>query len=190
MIRYNQLSDEELLQLLVEQDTRAFSEIYNRYWSRLIAMAYSHTKEKFAAEEIVQEIFLSVWARRDVIRIDSLKAYLATAVKFSVFKYHYNQTRNAKVLGALNHAPPPLTDEIVHARFLEEYINGIVEQLPEKCRIIYKHSRNKGMSAKDIAQEMSIAEKTVEAHLTKALKTLRLNLKGLFVLLAIALKLL
>ncbi|AYL95428.1 RNA polymerase sigma-70 factor [Mucilaginibacter celer] len=190
MISYNKLSDEELLQLLVEQDTLAFSEIYNRYWSKLIAMAYSHTKEKFAAEEIVQDIFLSVWTRRDIIRIDSLKAYLATAVKFSVFKHQYNKNRQTKVLGELPHQAAPLTDEIVHAKFLEEYINGIVEELPEKCRLIYKHSRHKGMSAKDIAQEMSIAEKTVEAHLTKALKTLRLNLKGFLFLLTILLKLL
>jgi len=188
MICYNKLSDEELLQRLAEQDAVAFSEIYNRYWSKLIAMAYSHTKEKFAAEEIVQEVFLSVWTRREMIRIDSLQAYLATAVKFSVFKHHYNKNRRTKILGELPRESNPLTDEIIHAKFLQEYVNGIVEQMPEKCQLVYKYSRDKGLPAKDIAKAMSISEKTVEAHLTKALKILRLNLKGFFFALVILLK--
>jgi RNA polymerase sigma-70 factor (family 1) len=184
---YPSLSDNELLGFLVERDENAFTEIYNRYWKKLIAIAYSHTKDKFAAEEIVQEVFLSIWTRCEIIRIDSLKAYLATAVKFSVFKNVFNTNRRLKILGELAHATVPLTDEIVHAKFLQEYIDDIVEHMPEKCRLVYKYSRNEGLSAKEIAAEMAIAEKTVEAHLTKALKILKLNLKS-FLAIAILLK--
>ena len=184
---YTSLPDDELLRLLVERDECAFTEIYSRYWKKLIAIAYSHTKDKFAAEEIVQEVFLSVWTRCEIIRINSLKAYLATAVKFAVFKNVFNTNRRLKILGELAHTTAPLTDEVIHAKFLQEYINDVVEQMPEKCRLVYKYSRNEGLSAKEIAREMSIAEKTVEAHLTKALKILRLNLKS-FLAIAVLLK--
>jgi len=181
------LTDNELLGRLVAGDEDAFSEIYNRYWKKLIAIAYSYTKNRHVAEEIVQEVFLSVWTRREVIRIDSLTAYLATAVKFSIFKTVFNANRREKILNSLVHEPAALTDEVVHAKFLQEYINGIVEQLPDKCRMVYKYSRQDGLSAKEIAGEMNIAEKTVEAHLTKALRILRLNLKE-FLAVAILLK--
>lgn len=184
---YAIIPDNELLLLLFEQDEQAFTEIYNRYWKKLIAIAYSHTRDRFAAEEIVQEVFLSVWTRREIIRIDSLSAYLATAVKFAVFKNVFNTNRRLKILGELKYTPAPLTDEIVDAKFLQEYINGIVEKMPEKCRMVYKYSRDNGLSAQEIAEKMLIAEKTVHNHLNKALGILRQNLKG-FLAIAILLK--
>jgi len=78
-----------------------------------------------------------------------------------------------------------LPDDLLQAKFLEEYINNIIEQLPEKCKLVYIYSRKNEMSVQEIASEMNIAGKTVEAHLTKALKVLRLNLKELLILVLI-----
>jgi RNA polymerase sigma factor (sigma-70 family) len=153
MIEYPELSDNELLTLLTQSDERAFSEINNRYWSKLFTIAYGHTKNRYLAEETVQEVFISVWNRREIIRIDSLKAYLATAVKFSIFKIIFNQNRRGKIVGSIVQKPEALTDEVLYAKFLQEYINGIVEQLPEKCRMVYHYSRNDGMATKAIATE-------------------------------------
>lgn len=186
MPSYANLNDLEMLQLMVSGSEHAFTEIYNRYWKRLIALAYSHTKDKFLAEEIVQEVFLSLWKRKDTLAIRSLDSYLATAIKFSVFKHFSSSNRQARIVESITgHTGYYLPDELLEAKFLEEYINQIVEQLPEKCKLVYMYSRNQEMSVKEIAAEMNIAEKTVEAHLTKALKTLRLNLKELFVLICI-----
>lgn len=183
MLFYAKLCDKELLQLLVTGKEDAFTEIYNRYWKKLIALAYSHTKDKFTAEEVVQEVFLSLWNRKSVLQIETLNAYLATAVKFSIFKHIHSTARQSKLAEKILVKPLfDLPDETVSAKFLEEYINGIVEQLPEKCRIVYTYSRKQGLSIAEISTQMNIAEKTVEAHLTKALKVLRLNLKEILVL--------
>jgi len=174
---YNALSDLDLIALLRSADKQAFTEIYNRYWKRLLAIAYNHTKDKSAAEEMVQEVFVSLWDRRDKIEIQSVNNYLATATKFTVFKSFYRQRKKQQdLLSTLTVAISQADEEQIDARFLQEYINGFVEKLPEKCRMVFKYSREAGLSIPEISREMNIAEKTVEAHLTKALKTLRTNL--------------
>ncbi len=158
----------------------AFTEIYSRYSEKLLAIAYHYTKDKDFVEEIVQEVFSGLWERRNQLRIESLSAYLATAIKFSVFRTIHRQKRRAEIVELnykLNEAD--LLEETIHAKFLQEYIDGIVERMPEKCRLVYKNSRDKGLSNSEISKEMNIAEKTVEAHMTKALKALRSNLKEL-----------
>jgi len=130
------------------------------------------------AEEIVQEIFVGLWTRRNKMPIESIDAYLATAVKFSVFKFFYRQRRRNQIENSnYNKDSSTLTEEQIEARFTQEYINGLVEQLPEKCKLVFKYSRNAGLSIPEISREMGIAEKTVESHLTKGLKMLRFNLR-------------
>lgn len=161
----------------------AFSAIYDKYWKLLIGLAYNHTKNKYAAEEIVQEVFLSLWKRKNVLAINSLNAYLATAVKFSIFK-QLRQTKLHSELIETNYKPAgydELEDQI-NAKFLQEFIDGIVEELPTKCRQVYIYSRKEGLNNAEIAMQMNIGEKAVEAHITKALKILRLNLKELGIL--------
>jgi len=183
MTRYADIDEVEILMLLITGDEQAFTEIYNRYWKRLMALAYSHTKDKYLAEEIVQEVFLSLWNRKKAVEIKSLNAYLATAVKFSIFKHINSRNRQAQIIDRMTkHAVYELPDELLQAKFLEEYVNQIVELLPAKCKLVYLYSRKEEMSVQEIASEMNIAGKTVEAHLTKALKVLRLNLKELLLI--------
>jgi RNA polymerase sigma-70 factor (family 1) len=172
-------SDQDLLKLLKNGDHDAFTEIYERYWNKLLAIGFNHTKDKFLAEEIVQDIFVSIWNRKSEIEIDNLSAYLATAAKFSVFKY-LKREFSKKQLTEKNYQRPVLSfeNEQIEARFLEEYINGIVEQLPDKCRVVFKYSRADGLSNSEISKQMNIAEKTVEAHLTKGIKIIKLRLKN------------
>ncbi|MDP9080805.1 MAG: RNA polymerase sigma-70 factor [Bacteroidota bacterium] len=186
MPSYSHLPDQEVLQQMVDGDDIAFTEIYNRYWKKLILLAYSRTKDKFLAEEIIQEVFLSLWNRKESLVIESLPGYLATAIKFSVFKHVHNSNRRSKIIKTLySTQSADLPEDIVHAKFLQEYIEGIVEQLPDKCRMVYLYSRKQGLTNPEICLEMGISEKTVEAHLTKALKVLRLNLKEFLILILI-----
>jgi RNA polymerase sigma-70 factor (ECF subfamily) len=71
-----------------------------------------------------------------------------------------------------------LSEELIDARFTQDYINKLIEKLPEKCKLVFKFSRNAGLSISEISMELGISKKTVEGHLTKGLKALRLSLKN------------
>lgn len=176
---YYSLSDQDLAQLLVQGKEDAFTEIYQRFWEKLMAIAFNLTKDQVLSEEITQEVFISLWDRRHIVQIGSLGGYLATAIKFSVFKHLVRQRRQLQIIKD-NFVPAESfanEEERVHARFLTEYVGGIVEQLPEKCRLVFRYSRYEGLSIAEIASRLDISPKTAEAHLTKALKTIRLNLR-------------
>jgi RNA polymerase sigma-70 factor (family 1) len=180
-------TDLELFALIREGDRIAFTALYNRYWDKLLALAYNHTRDKQSAEEVVQNLFIGLWNRKETLTIDNPANYLATAVKFAVFKEYYRkQKREASLIGKLTIAQEHQIEEQISAKFLQEYINGIVETLPEKCRLVFKLSRESHMSNIEIGEEMGIAEKTVEAHLTKALKTIRTELNSSGVMIVIA----
>jgi RNA polymerase sigma-70 factor (family 1) len=183
----NLLTDDQFTKLLQQGDRNAFTEIYNKYWKKLLAIAYNHTKNKTAAEEITQEVFISLWNRRESIQIKTLANYLATAAKFAIFKQIQRQRRQREIeASGYNYKPFSMDESAIDALFLQDYIDGIVNELPEKCRLVFKYSREAGLSIPEISREMNIAEKTVESHLTKALKVLRLKLRqsGLLVLAA------
>lgn len=173
-------SDSELVDSLKKGNEAAIAEIYKRYWRKLLAIAYNHTKDKVAAEEIVQEVLIKLWDKREGLQINSLPNYLATATKFSVLTAIYRQKRRSDIaVSVFGNTLHDFDDEKIYARFLQEYINGVVEKLPEKCRLVFKYSREEGRSIPQIAIEMHIAEKTAEAHLTKALKVIRLSLRSI-----------
>jgi len=169
------LSDNELLLLLKEGREAAFTAIYNRYWERLIATGYYYIRSKEAAEEIVHDVLMGLWLRRDSLDIQSLPGYLGTAVKFSVFKAMAKNKRRRQLLGgqASGEEVHNETEQHLDARFLEEYLHGVIEQLPEKARLVFVYSRDEALSVKDIAGKMDLSPKSVEYHITKALKALK-----------------
>lgn len=171
--------DAELVISLKNGNQSAITQIYNKYWKKLLAIAYNELKVKSDAEEVVQNVLINLWDRREVLQINALPNYLATAVKYSIFRVLQRQKRKEEVSNAILklHSPFDHDDERIYAIFLEDYINGQVEKLPEKCKLVFKYSRQKGLSIQEISQELAIAEKTVESHLTKALKFLRSSLK-------------
>ncbi|PST81829.1 RNA polymerase subunit sigma-70 [Pedobacter yulinensis] len=180
------ISDAALLGQLRLNDRKAFAAIYERYWKQLLAIAFNHTREKETAEEIVQDVFVALWNRRNEVAIRELGPYLATAIRFSVFRFLQRRKRRREIettqVTADHYSPG---EEEVFALFLKSYINDAVEELPDKCRLVFRLSRDEGLTTKEIAEKIGIAEKTVEAHLGKGLKTLRLKLKqsGLLTLL-------
>jgi RNA polymerase sigma-70 factor (family 1) len=177
---YTTYSDEQLLALLPLSDEEAFTEIYDRYWKILYSLAYSRLKDHFIAEETVQDVFMDIWKRKQTINILSdIKIYLATAVKYRVINA---QIRNKYI----NHdflsekqADNTLTNHLDFTE-LQEQLSHYVNTLPERCRLVYKMSREEGLNNKLIALKMNISEKAVEHQVTRALKSLRANLQNIF----------
>ena len=171
---YSKYTDAELVKQIHAGNTVAFTEAYNRYWEQLLALGYYYTHSKPVAEDIVHEVFTSLWTRRADVSINSLKAYLATAVKFAVFKAIARERRRRQIQQGLPF-PAQINDleEMLDTRFLQDYLNGVVEQLPNKTRLVFTYSRSDELSVKEIATKMDLSPKAVEYHLTKALRALK-----------------
>jgi RNA polymerase sigma-70 factor (family 1) len=178
----NMLTDAELLALLKQNDQAAFTEIYNRYWDKLFITAGNKLHDLEEAEEIVQDIFISLWNRRESLAdIKTLGAYLATCVKYKVIKSFERLSHQQKYTSYAKQNSSDLDDSTqqwLEFDELKERLSALVAKLPEKCHLVYHLSREAGYSQKQIAVEMGISEKTVEAHLGKALKTLRARLSS------------
>ena len=176
MNEYQLYDNKLLLDLLSKSDEFAFTEIYNRYWKKLFVIAYNRLKENPEAEDIVHDVFAILWANRNKIEIESLENYLATAAKYMVLAKIKRKERERIYNNASQQAPVfELSIETsLHYKHILEIVKNEVEKLPEKCRLIFKYSRNEGMPVKQIAKELSISPKTVENQLNKALKQLKL----------------
>jgi RNA polymerase sigma-70 factor (ECF subfamily) len=172
------LDDEELLRLLKDDDESALAGIYKKYWDKLYVSAHAVLRDGQACEDIIQEIFLKLWLNRSVIHIQtSLASYLYASVRYAV----YRQIKSGRVREDLfDHVferiqAGPDYDNLEYKE-LNLQINALVDRLPEKCRAIYRLSREQHLSHKQIAAQLNISPKTVENHLTKALSFLRVSL--------------
>jgi RNA polymerase sigma-70 factor (ECF subfamily) len=170
------ISDQELLDKLRCSEA-AFTEIYNRYWDKLLYVSALKLQSVTMGEEIVQEIFLDLWKRRETLAINvSLEAYLSVAVKYRIINAHLKIKREQDYLKAQT-ASVLQADKWLDEKDLEKHFQILVSRLPKKCRITYQLSREAGLSLKEISQTMDISQKAVEANLTRSLKILRFGLK-------------
>lgn len=177
-----ELSDIALLQRLQQADEAAYTEIFHRYWEKLYAIAYNRLRIRTAAEDVVQEVLASLWVRKNALEIRHLSGYLATATRYAVFRQISRllpdqPLDNPEVLRQL--VEDPDMSHLDYCR-LQERLGMEIARLPEKCRLVFLYSRREQYSNKEIAAAMQLSEKTVEAHLTKALKHLRVRLKDVY----------
>lgn len=174
---------ETLLELLSQGDELAFTEIYDRFSKRLFAIAYFRLKEVQEAEDIVHDVFASLWANRNKVEVNSLENYLATATKYTVFAKIKRKERE-RLYNASTQVSPVFELNIetsLHYKYILEAVANGVENLPEKCKLIFKYSREHHLPVKAIAEKLSISPKTVENQLNKAIRQLRLVAKTFLV---------
>jgi RNA polymerase sigma-70 factor (ECF subfamily) len=181
MTAYGKHNDAALLVLLSRGDDKAFTEIYNRYWEKMLFVAGIKCRDLGIAEEIVQDIFLDLWRRRSELSVTGeLEAYLAVSVKYRVINAQAKMKRALRYRSeAIGNSPEQVnpTEQWLSFQELKVRLSELVNKLPEKCRITYQLSKEEGLSQKEIAFRMNVSEKSVEANLARAMKSLRLNLK-------------
>lgn len=163
-------------------DTDAFEEIYDRYWEKLLAAAVKRIHSEEDAKDIVQDLFILLWERRESLVIQkSLGAYLYTAIKHRVINYvkanvskgDYLSTL-ASAIAAYENSP----DEQVMSGDLEAFINDRIDQFSPRIKEVFLLSRNENLSVKEIATRLQVSDQTVKNQLTKAVKDLRLYIRG------------
>ena len=163
-------------------DKESFRRIYDLHWKNVFGICYHQTRDAVVSEEIVQEIFCSLWERRESLQIDGpLENYLARAAKFKLIDHYRKKAKTPVCADSLATAACSAfencteNDVLYHA--LSDKVGDLVDKLPCQCRLVYKMSREKGLDTKQIAAALLISEKTVKNHLTKALGFLKAALK-------------
>lgn len=174
-------TEEALIGRLAQGSEEAFMDIYHRYWQKVFAIAYSRLKNIQEAEDVVHDVFTSLWANRSHTQIRMLENYLATAAKYTVLGRIRAANQAQAYLRAVTPtemAHTPQVEESLHYRRILELVHREVERLPEKCRMVFRYSRDEGLSVKQIANLMHISPKTVENQLSKALRHVKLALRS------------
>jgi RNA polymerase sigma-70 factor (family 1) len=173
--------DIELMDRIRSGDESALKLIYNKYWNQLFSSAFNVLNDQHVCEDIIQEIFINLWNKREMIEIRvSLKSYLFASTRYEVYRQvRYAYVREDIFENIFERMESPSEYGNIEYRELLSQINSIVDNLSEKCKVVYKLSREEQLSHKEIAAQLDISTKTVENHLNKALRQLRTSL-GLF----------
>jgi|GEM_PF-86716 len=179
-MNYSLLLDEELVDLMKKEDTDAYRMLYERYWKSIFFTAYRKLKDKEVAEELTQNLFLSLWEKRHEGNIRNFKPWLFTAIRFSVIAHYKSQMVHEKFVDYTKHSSAVLgneTDQPVIQNDLSEAIEKGIAMLPSKTQQVFKLSRFENCTVKEISNVLKISEKAVEYHITQSLKRMRVHLK-------------
>jgi len=180
MNTYSNLADATLIALMSKGDNFAFTELYNRYWEQVLFYAAQKTEDMMEAENIVQDVFVSLWRRRTQLEINSeFKHYLIVSVKYGVIKFLNRQRtkRQAEEHSTSNYdVLDDSTQQYLDFEELRDQLEEMIARLPEKIALIYRMNKEEGMSHRDIAQTMGMSEKAINSHLVRTKKILRAGL--------------
>lgn len=158
----------------------AFEKLFKEHYAPMVGYALRMTKDHDLAEDLVQQVFVSLWEKREEVHVNtSLKSYLLR----SVHNHCLNHFKHLKVRDA--HASETvyqsnvaeLRDPIEESE-LQLKVNDLIDQLPEQCRKVFLLSRRDGKKYKEIAEELNISVKTVENQMGKALRLMKEGLNA------------
>ncbi len=177
MTDFKSLSDKELITLLQSNSDLAIDWIFRRYYAMCRMAALRIVKDEFLAEDLTQDVFLDLWRKREDRHINTaLKAYLRRSVVNRCLNYIRDQKMIFEEESRLPEWPSKESDALIdlETEELEELIKTAINQLPERCRIVFSLSRFEDMSYQQIANQLNISIKTVENQISKALRLLRI----------------
>jgi RNA polymerase sigma-70 factor (family 1) len=176
---YNDCTTAELQHLIATNgNEQAYAELFHRFSIPLQKFAQAMVHNAEAAEEIVSDVYIRIWERRNTLdQISNLRMYLYVSVRNYAINYNRAHKNNATV--SLEEVPLDLEDlyqttplQDTMERQLIERIRSAVKQLPPRCRVIFKLAKEDGLRQKEIAELLHLSPKTVENQMTIALKKL------------------
>ncbi len=177
MIALNTLSDEALFELLKEGRKDAYEEIYHRFKGVLYAHAYRMLGDREEVRDLLQEVFVVLWSKREELFIKNVSAYLYSSIRNRVIDRASRQRNRNKYLESISfyaeHHSYQVPDRILYEKELRTLIEAEVEALPERMRLVFQMSRKEHLSHKEIGEKLGISETTVRKQVNNALKILR-----------------
>lgn len=174
--------DPSWIDRLAAGDQQAFADFYEHYWQPVYNKVYRKIQQVEATEDIVHDLFLSIWKNRSRIHeVLNMSAYLMSGARYLTFKYLDKDKKKYVEIDNMEQVlpEPPLEDRL-HYRYILDLIHEEIENLPEKCKLIFKESRFNHKTIDEIAVEYGLSKSTVENQINKAIKRIRLKTRGFY----------
>ncbi|MEL7587490.1 MAG: RNA polymerase sigma-70 factor [Prolixibacteraceae bacterium] len=180
--------DKQLFNILMNGDETSFKAVYDHFYPRLYYFVFEYIQHKDLAEDIVHDTFLTLWKKRTGLQADTnLNAYLYTLAKNNSLKKLRDEKYRKTVFSSTRLTADEIefntgalsslwTTDLTFPE-VERIIQSTLSQLPPQCKLVFELSRFANRKNKEIADELGISVKTVEGHITKAIKSLKVNLK-------------
>jgi RNA polymerase sigma-70 factor (ECF subfamily) len=169
-----------ILRALKKGDKQAFANIYNQYHKRIYAFAFSITKSEYASEEILQNVFITLWKHKSKVDPSkSFDAFIFTITRNAAYNFLREVANRDSLKKELWQRIKSLNKQAYNDLIFNEYgdiVDNIVEALPKQQKAVYILSKEEGKTNKEIAELLGITEKTVKNHLWKATKLIRKQL--------------
>jgi RNA polymerase sigma-70 factor (ECF subfamily) len=163
-------------------DKAVFEQLFREEINRLHRFAMQYVKDGDSAMDICQGVFITLWEKREGIDMNrSVRSYLYTSVKNRCLNYIRDQKKYRSKILDLDYADVDTigtSEDNPGQEDLERLVSEALDSLPEKCRQVFEMSRISGLKYREIAEELEISQKTVEAHMSKAMRILRDALSG------------
>lgn len=175
-------------------DIHRFNQLFNEYYERFICFAQGYVRERETAEDFVSEAFTLFWENRESLFSDTKpQAYILTIVKNKCLNHlqhtqvkqrtenilcEHESWRLSLSINTLRACDP----EFLFSEEMERIIHETLQSLPKKTHQIFVLNRFEGLSYHEIAEKMNLSCKTIEYHISRALRELRINLKYLYIL--------
>lgn len=164
-------------------DKKSFETLFRTHYELLCKTSYRIVRDSDEAEDIVQQVFCLFWEQRDVLKIrQSALAYLSKCVinhSLNRIRSNGNRTKREDFFGDMVYQERNYTEEFIVLKELIAKVDRVIDELPQVCRLVFILSRYEKLSYREIAEKLNISVKTVENHITKALKHVRKHLSVL-----------
>jgi len=183
------MSNSEIIQHLLskikEDDSNAFRRLYDIFFPKIARYTEYFLKIAHQCEDVVSEVFVELWLnRRKLIDVKNLEAYIYTITKNKALQIINRNNKKKHSSYDLNHFTFAIEsespEEIQINKELDIIINNAINELPKRCRLIFIMAREEGLKYREIAERLSISEKTVNAQMVTAIKKLTNNLMKYF----------
>lgn len=162
-----------ILNLIKAGDHLAFKHLFELYFPCLCRFIRLYIREPGVAEDIVLDIFAGIWEKRETLQVEiTLKAYLFQSVRNRALNYLRDNDRFV-TLNDFSSLERFENDDTFEIKELQRLIQEAILSLSPKCREVFNKSRTENLSNKEIAYQLNIRVKAVEAQITKALKQIR-----------------
>ncbi len=180
MKKQTNISEKVLLSALKNDDVEAFDLLFLEYGKRLYHFAFGYLKSKEEAEEVVQEVFLKIWRNRNQLNAElSFKSYLFKIAYHQILELYKQINRKQQYCHQLLEEAVSFSDdtnERLNYQFLLEKVEALIQKLPPRQKEILLKRKKEAIPVKEIARQLNISPKTVENHLTEALKNIKRGL--------------